>query len=567
MNWKLKEKTEVENSGSSLHPTVLEILFKRGIDTPEKIESFLHPDYDRDIYDPFLFKEMKKAIERIQKAKEENEYVAIFGDYDADGVTSASILKEALENLGIKTKVYIPDKKLEGYGMNKKAVEKLANEKVSLIITVDCGISNFAEVEIANENGIDVIIADHHHVPVKIPKAFAIINPWMEDSGYPFAQLAGVGVAFKVVQAIYKTLLPKEFEKTKWMLDLVAIGTVADCVPLIDENRTIVKYGLLVLSKTKRIGLQEIFKVARIQVDENNFPDTHKISFQIAPRINAAGRMEHANSAFQLINEKDIISARTLALELEDNNQKRQKTTQKVVEEVKVLAQNSFKDKKFIFAVGEHFPIGIVGLAAGKIAESFNKPTAILFKGEEISQGSFRSIPHVNIIECIEKCAKHLVKFGGHSQAAGISIKNENLDIFYEELNSLVEKELDGKDITPEIEIDAEINAQDLDFQLAEQIQKLEPFGMNNRQPIFLMKNMVIQEIKIVGNGEKHLKFFLRSKDGSPKIFEAIGFNFNADFNHLKINDEINIIFNIEIDSWNGNKKIQLKLIDLKSSE
>jgi single-stranded-DNA-specific exonuclease len=566
MNWKLKEKTEVGNLTYSLHPTILEILFNRGFDSPEKIETFLRPDYESAIHDPFLFEEMEKVVERIQRAKEKKEYVAIFGDYDADGVTSSSILKEALEQLGIKTKVYIPDKKLEGYGMNDMAIHKLAKEKINLIITVDCGISNHAEVETANELGINVIIVDHHHVPKKIPKAFAIINPWFPNSGYPFRELAGVGVAFKVVQAIFKKLLPKDEEKTKWMLDLVAIGTVADCVPLLGENRVIAKYGLIVLSKTKRVGLREIFKVARIQIDENNFPDTHKISFQIAPRINAAGRMNHANTAFNLLNEKDIVKARNLALELEDNNQKRQKATQKIVEEVRVLANNMFKDKKFIFAVGEHFPIGVVGLAAGKISDEFNKPTAILFKGEEISQGSFRSIPQVNIIEAIEKCSKHLLKFGGHSQAAGVTVKNKNLDAFFQELGKNIEKELKGKDIAPEIEIDAEITAKDLDFELAEQIQKLEPFGIENREPIFLMKNMVIQEIKIVGNGEKHLKFFLRSKDGSPKIFEAIGFNFNADFSHLKINDGIDIVFSIEIDSWNGNKKIQLRLIDLKNS-
>lgn len=567
MNWKLKEKIEIDKFAySALHPIILEILCKRGLSTPDKIESFLRPDYDRDIFDPFLFKEMPKVIERLKIAKEKKEYVAIFGDYDADGVTSSSILKEALDSLGIKNKVYIPDKKLEGYGMNPKAVRELVDEKINLILTVDCGISNRNEIDIANENNIDVIVIDHHHIPANIPKALAIINPWMENSGYPFQELAGVGVTFKVVQAIYKSFMPGKEEKTKWMLDLVAIGTVADCVPLVSENRTIVKYGLLVLSKTRRVGLQEIFKVARIQIDENNFPDTHKISFQIAPRINAAGRMDHANSAFKLINESDIVSARALALELESNNQQRQKATQKVVDEVKTLAQNSFKDKKFIFAVGDHFPIGIVGLAAGKIAENFNKPTAILFKGNDVSQGSFRSIPHVNIIECIEKCSKYLVKFGGHSQAAGISIENENLEIFYEKLNEIIEKELEGKDITPEIEIDAEIKASELDFELAQQIQKLEPFGIENREPIFLMNNMIIQEIKVVGNGEKHLKFFLRSKDGSPKIFEAIGFNFNSDFSHLKVGDEINIIFNLEIDSWNGNQKIQLRLIDLKQS-
>ncbi|MCX6766154.1 MAG: single-stranded-DNA-specific exonuclease RecJ [Candidatus Moranbacteria bacterium] len=565
VKWKLKEKVNIDSAGTiDLHPVALQLLFQRGIDTLEGINRFVFPDYERDILDPFLFSQMKKAVERVQQAKENGKPVAIFGDYDADGITSVIILEEVLNDLGINPIVYIPDKKSEGYGMNERAVEELARRKVKLIITVDCGITNINEVEKANQKGIDVIIIDHHHVPANLPGALAIINPRLSDSSYPFRELAGVGVAFKVAQALYQMLLPGKIEQTKWMLDLVAIGTVADCVPLVGENRTVVKYGLIVLSKTRRMGLRELFAVGRIAVDESNPPDTRKISFQIAPRINAAGRMDHANVAYHLLIEKDQVKARTRALEIEATNQKRQQVTDRVAEEVRILANTIFKDKKLIFAVGEHFPIGVAGLVAGKIAEEFNKPTAVLQKGEKESTGSFRSIPQINIIETIESLGRWLLKYGGHSQAAGITVTNKNLEKFYEGLNKLIEKELEGKEISPEVEIDAEITPADVDFELAETLEKFAPFGEGNPEPVFLMKNLTVDKLKTVGNGNQHLKVYLRSTDGPPKIFEAIGFNLNEQFGHLKENDVIDVLFNLQLDNWNGNKKIQLKLIDLR---
>ena len=565
MNWKVKEKTNIESDKfPEIHPVILGLLLSRGFDSKEKIREFLFPDYKKGIFDPFLFSDMKKVIERISVAKEKKEKVAIFGDYDADGVTSSVILKETLEKIGLETIVYIPDKKLEGYGMNFKAIEEFSQQEVKLIFTVDCGITNIEEIKEAKKNGIDVIVIDHHHVPSEIPKALAIINPHLENSGYPFLELAGVGVVFKVVEALYRNFFPKEIEQLKWILDLVAIGTVADCVPLVKENRIIVKFGLVVLSKTKRTGLLELFRVARLEIDENNFPDARKISFQIAPRINAAGRMNHANTAFNLINEKKQAEARILALELEVNNQSRQKATGQVVNEVRILAQNMFKDRKFIFATSQHFPIGIVGLAAGKIADEFNKPTAILNKGEKESTGSFRSIPQVNIIKTIEKCKKYLVKYGGHSQAAGITVKNENAGKFFEELEKIIDSDLKGRDISPILEIDTEIFPKDLDFELTDEIKKFEPFGEGNEEPVFLMKNLLVEEIRKVGNGEKHLKLLLRANDGTPKIFEAIGFNLANIFCHLKKGNEVNVVFTISEDNWNGNKKIQIKLIDLK---
>lgn len=564
-NWRIKEKINPSNkNNSAIHPVLLSILSQRGISASKDIEDFLAPDYNSNIHSPFLFSQMEKVVTRIKKTIKKNEQVIIFGDYDADGVTATAVLAEVFEELKISYDIYIPNKKSEGYGLNLKAIESFKKKGVSLIITVDCGISNLNEVEKANKLGIDIIITDHHHIPPEIPKAHAIINSHMNDSGYPFKDLAGVGAAFKVAQALYEKILPEKTEQLKWLLDLVAIGTIADCVPLLGENRVLAKYGLVVISKTRRIGLEELFKVGRILINENNAPDSHKISFQVAPRINAAGRMDHASIAFNLISQRNRVKARGLALELEAHNQKRQAVTKKVIQEVEILANNIFKDKKLIFATGEHFPIGIVGLAAGKIANKFKKPAAVLQKGKTESHGSFRSIPQINIIKAIEKCDDLLVKYGGHSQAAGITIKNENLERFYKKLNTIIEKEFRGKNISPEILIDAEISHEDIGFKLVEEIKKMEPFGKGNEDPVFLIKNLIVEKLRWVGNGEKHLKLFLRPNNNAPKIFEAIGFNLSNEFKNIKADNNIDMVFNLQQDNWNGNKKVQLMIVDLK---
>lgn len=547
------------------HPVVLQLLANRGISQKKDIEKYFNADYEADIFDPFLFSDMGKAVERIARAKEKKEKIAIYGDYDADGVTATALLFETLEQLGFKKViVYIPDRQLEGYGMNMDAVEFLHQEKVDLIITVDCGITSQEEVEKAGELKMDVIITDHHHVPQVLPRALAIINSNIKDCQYPEKNLAGVGVAFKLAQAMYKKMNPKEAEQLKWLLDLVAIGTVADCVPLLGENRVLVKFGLIVLSKTKRSGLLEMFKVGRISISEDDRPDTHKISFQIAPRINAAGRMDHASFSYNLMIEKDAVKARDMALEVESKNQSRQKITGEITREARAIAENIFKDKKFIFAENEHWPAGLLGLVAGKISDEFNKPALILQKQKKEFVGSLRSIPQINIIEILEKCAELLIKFGGHAQAAGVRVAHNKIEKFCAKFGQLIEEQLAGKDITPQIEIDAEISADDLNWDLVGQIKKMEPFGDGNEEPVFLAKNMIVESLRVVGNGSKHLKLALRAGDASPKIFDAIGFGLGEKFPNLKNGDSLDIVFNLQEDEWNGNKKIQLKLIDLK---
>lgn len=570
MIWKLEEKEVVfdeellRDDSLSLHPKVINLLAQRGVRSKEQIKGFISPDYNLNIGDPFLFKDMKKAMDRIGLAIKNKEKVLVFGDYDADGITASLILKTALEEIGLETAVHIPNKELEGYGLNDEALKNFSQKGFTLVVTTDCGIANKDEVAGAEKIGMDVIVTDHHHIPPEVPNSVAIINPKMENCGYPCQDLAGVGVAFKFAQAIYETFIPEKKDKVKWLLDLVAIGTVADMVPLLGENRVLVKFGLIVLSKTKRIGLQEMFKVGRILIDENNFPDSQKISFQIAPRINAASRMTHAQRAFDLLAEENRILARDMALDLEDQNSRRQKETAQIVSEAEKIAKNFFKDKNFVFIANQNFPVGTLGLVAGKLVEKFKRPVAVLKKEDGESKGSFRSIPQINIIESIEKCNDLLVKYGGHNQAAGITIKNENLEKFYNKLNKIIDEELSEKDLSPEIKVDMELFAEDIDLNLAGDLKKMEPFGQGNEKPVFMMRNLIIKDLRWVGNGEKHLKLFLHPSGSGPRIFEAIGFNLSERFNSLKNGDKINLLFNLEQDEWNGSRKIQMKIIDIK---
>lgn len=568
-NWKIKkifsEKEFSDNLRKKYNLVILSLLKNRGVEKEEEIEKYFNFDYEKDLSDPLKIYGMEKVVDRIALAIKNKEKVVIFGDYDADGVSASALLYETFSALGVADIVcYIPDRQLEGYGMNDEALENLKKEKVSLIVTVDCGITNVSEIEKARELKMDVIITDHHHAPEVLPKAFVIINPNIPDSGFTFNQLAGVGVAFKLAQALYLKLAPEKTEQLKWLLDLVALGTIADCVSLTGENRTLVKYGLIVLSKTKRVGFQEMFKVGRIDISEDKSPEVSKIAFQVAPRINAAGRMNHASVAYNLLIEKNPVLARDMALEVESNNQKRQKVTKEIFQEIQVLATSSFKDKKFIFAESEHWPVGILGLVAGKITEEFQKPTIVMQRQEKEFVGSLRSIPEINIVEMLEKCSELLIKFGGHSQAAGVRISHENKEKFCQKMSSLVEEELREKEIVPILEIDAQISPEDIDWEFVSELRKMEPFGQGNRDPLFCMRNMSVVDFKVVGNGEKHLKLSLRGEGTSPKIFEAIGFGMAQKFPEIKKDDKIDAAFNLSEDEWNGNKKIQMKVVDMK---
>ncbi len=530
----------------------LQLLWDRGLKTQKAIDEFFNPDYDQDIHDPFLMMGMKKAVARIERALKNKEKITVFGDYDADGVCGAAVLSETLNALGNNPNIYIPNRNKEGYGLNPNAVEEIASKKTNLIITVDCGITDFEEVKLANKLGVDVIIIDHHEVPAKIPDAIAIVNPRQKQDKYPFKDLAAAGVAFKVAQALLKGKVNEGWEK--WLLDLVAIATVTDMESLIRENRTLVNYGLVVLAKTKRLGLQELMKGARIK----SVLDAYTLGYVIGPRLNAAGRMGHANTAYELLVTKSKEEAETLARRLDNKNQDRQRLTQRVMKEVEKQID---KKHKLIFEGDEDWPIGIVGLIAGRLREKYCRPVIIFQKMKNESKGSARSIPAFNLVEAISQCKDLLKDFGGHPQAAGFTVSNKNLKKFRQKMLNIADKQIKEKDFIPVLGIDLELESEEIKFEIYEEIQKFAPFGEENPRPLFLMKDLMVSNFKAVGSNCSHLKMYL-TKDS--KGFQAIGFGLGDFCDIIKQGDKVSVVFEMITDDWNGARKLQLKIVDIK---
>ncbi|KKT26695.1 MAG: Single-stranded-DNA-specific exonuclease RecJ [Parcubacteria group bacterium GW2011_GWA2_43_9b] len=587
MLWKLKPTAPKEFIAQfpEYPPAALELLWHRGLDSQEKIDEFFNPDYE-DLHDPFLMLGMKEAIKRLEKAIKKKTKIAIFGDYDADGVCGAVILKTVLEKLGadVSGRIYVPDRVKEGYGLNQDAIKKMAQEKVKLLVTVDCGISETADVDFANSSGIEVIITDHHQPGKKLPKAKAIINPWQAKDKYPFKELAGVGVAFKLAQALLSDKcsvisdksIPKGWEK--WLLDLVALGTVADCVPLLGENRILVKYGLIVLAQTQRAGLQELMKVARlnpiyeIEKLKTNL-DTYSLGFVLAPRLNAAGRIDHADLAVDLLLTEDRAAAQEMAQKINDHNRQRQKITEDIVMEIERRIKDEIIDDEnnpVIIASDPSWSPGVIGLVAGKIADRYNRPTFIFSaangNGSSRLRGSARSVPDFNLIEAISQCADLLIEFGGHIGAAGLELPAENLEAFKIKINAIAREAFKGKDLTPVLEADLKLQAKDIDWDLFDNLEKLEPFGEGNARPLWLVENLTIVSARVVGNGSKHLKLELKNENLPNKKFKAIGFGLAKNGNaNLSFGDKIDIVCELIVDEWNGTRNLQLKIIDIKS--
>lgn len=578
--------------------TVLQLLWDRNIRTQEQIKEFLDADYDTGLHDPFLMKDMSLAVERIFQAIQKSETILIYGDYDVDGITSSAIifntLKELIQTLKQINKnkaeklldIYIPERETEGYGITAQALKTFAKNKPNLIVTVDCGISNADMINQINQLGIDIIITDHHHVPLNIPNALAILNPKQSDCNYPFKELAGVGVAFKLAQALLTHLkqqhpqahqqLPPGFDK--WLLDLVALGTVSDCVALTGENRTLTKYGLKVLNKTKRLGLQTLIQEVGLSIRENGNYTQHKtidtinISFNLAPRLNAAGRIEHANVAYKLLISEHANEALELTKQLEKNNQLRQNLTEKMIKEIK----NSLTTKKtlptIIIAKGTNWKIGIVGLVAGKLTEEFSRPVLVLTEKENVYAGSGRSMPAFNLIQSLEQCQKYLEQFGGHSQAAGLRISKKKFPKFAKELTAIAQQSLNEKDLIPALNIDCVVPLENITWSLIDDVEKFNPFGYANQKPVFLAKQLEVHEVKAVGNKKDHLRICLKfiQTNGSVKYLPAIGFRLGHLLEDIEQRgkgicwgDKVDIAFHIEVNEWNGEREIQLNLLDI----
>ena len=562
MNWHIKEKIEKQINGQDLHSVIEQILLQRGIETPEEVEKFFAPDYQRDLHDPFLFADMQKVVDRVGDAMDSGEIIGIFGDHDADGVSSATVLAEGLEELGLDVEVYIPDKISEGHGINQTAIDLFEKAGVTLFFTVDCGTSNVDEVAQVSACGMDVIITDHHQAPENLPDAYAIINPQVHGEKYPFKELSGTAVAFKVVQALHTTFLPDDAEKLKWLLDVVCVGTVADCMPLVGENRVLVKYGLIVLAKTRRTGYQELIATGNIAITEDKIPSAYTIAFQIAPRINAAGRMSHAKHAYALMREQKNDVAKKLSEDIEKQNVQRRQIVDKITREVEKIVKKEWADRSFIVIASEEYPVGVVGIIAGRIAEKYQKPTGIFSLIDGEGRGSFRSVDGVHIVDVLDTCSQHLKKYGGHEKAAGATIDSSLIDVFAEAADAHVKKIT--QNIPSEICLwaDAEIGLSDVDHDVLNVLKKCEPFGEGNEEPIFCIKDVTVDSVRMVGNGERHMKLCVRSADGQYAV-DGIGFGLGKKYPEISAGDIITVYAHIQENEWMGNVSVQLHVLDI----
>ena len=532
------------------------ILSNRNINTEEDIKLFLHPTR-ADFHDPFLMTDMEKAVERIIEAINKKENITIYGDYDVDGITSITVLKSFFRDRGIEVKTYIPNRLDEGYGLNNNAIEQIKNQSCDLMITVDCGISAIKEIDYANSLGLETIITDHHEAGTEIPKAFAVIDNKRKDSKYPFRELAGVGVVFKLIQALSIKLNLKEEEYLKY-LDIVCIGTISDIVPLIDENRVITKLGLMLVRQTKNIGLQSILNASGY-----GKIDSSTISFGVAPRINACGRMGKAEEALKLFLSKNINEVVDLTKELNEYNRIRQEKEKEIYENALEQIEKEHLDKKnTIIVKGENWHHGVIGIVSSKITEKYFKPSILLsFEDDGMGQGSGRSIPGFDLHEALMNCMDFIEKFGGHAMAIGISVKKENFENFKKEFEEIAQK-MHVNEIIPIINIDAKINLSDITKEMVESLSQLEPFGEGNKMPVFVFKNLKIDSIRALSEG-KHLKLTLKDDN---TIASAIGFNLGYMSEEYKIGDKIDVVGVLEINSFNGVESLQINIKDIMKS-
>ena len=531
------------------------VLINRGVVKDEDIKTFLEPTRN-DFHDPYLMPDMKPAIDRIIRAIENKEKVIIYGDYDVDGITSITVLHKYLKERGLETGYYIPNRLNEGYGLNKSAIKKIADKGYKLIITVDCGISGLKEIEYAYELGMEVIVTDHHEPLEELPKAVAVIDCKRKDNTYPFNSLAGVGVAFKVTQAISERLKLDEKTYLKF-LDIVCIGTISDIVPLIDENRVIAKLGLKLAEVTKNLGLKSLILAAGYgEVNSNT------VSFGIAPRINACGRMGHEEEALNLFltdNKDEVIR---ITDKLNYYNKERQDIEKRIFDEVITEIKNKKLNDNNVIVIGkENWHHGVIGIVASKITDLYFKPSILVcFEGNE-GKGSGRSVPGFDLHDALCRLSDFLDKYGGHSMAVGLSLKRENFSDFAKNFEKIA-KQSHTEEINSVIKIDKEITLKDITKENVEELKKLEPFGEANKIPIFVYKNLKIDSIRALSEG-KHLKLTLKDDNS---IISAIGFNMGNLAEEYLIGDKVDILGVLEINAFRGIDNLQINIKDIRKS-
>lgn len=534
---------------------VATIMVNRGIVEDKDIEIFLNPTRNN-FYDPFDLPDMEKAIKRIEKAIENKEKTIIYGDYDVDGITSITVLKKFLEERGLNADYYIPNRLDEGYGLNNTALEKFAKEKYTLMITVDCGISGNKEIDYANELGIETIITDHHEPMSVLPSAYAIVDAKRDDNKYPFRHLAGVGVVFKLIQALSMDMGLEAKEYLKY-LDIVCVGTISDIVPLFGENRVIAKLGMKLVEVTKNIGLKTLLKASGYRDVTST-----AISFGIAPRINACGRMGMADEALKLFLTNDYEVARKITDELNEFNKERQEKEKTILEEaLATIERENMNSNNALVVSGKDWHHGVIGIVASKITDMFYKPSILLSIEDGIAKGSGRSIQGFDLHNALCECGDLLQKYGGHEMAVGLSLPKENLEKFSEKIKE-ISKNIDLEQLVPVIKIDKILTAKDLEIENIESLKILEPFGEGNKNPLFAIKNAKITSIRTLTEG-KHIKIAVNI-DG--KNIDVVGFKMGELVDEFLIGDKIDIAGTIDINYFNGAKSMQVVIKNVMKS-
>jgi single-stranded-DNA-specific exonuclease len=494
---------------------------------------------------------MHQAVARVYRALLSGEKIAVYGDFDTDGITATALLVQGLSCLKVKVVPYIPHRLTEGYGLKIAALENLHRQGITLVISVDCGITALAQVKQAKRLGLDIIVTDHHTPPEEVPPAVAVIDPKLPGSNYPYPDLAGVGVALKLLQAFFQGI-GKEKQLSE-LIDLVALGTVADMVPLLGENRYLVKHGLELLRASPRLGIKEMMAQSGLN---STHLDTDCISWILAPRLNAAGRLEHAMASYKLLMTDSPHEARALATWLEKKNAERQSLTNKALTKARqqVLARGI---QPVLIAGDSAFPGGVCGLVASRLAEEFYRPAVVIRVGEQLSGGSCRSIPEFNIIEALTQCRRLFTQFGGHAQAAGFTLPTKDLPRLEDALMELATAQLGGLDLHPRIDIDAEVGLSNLARDIFPQIQKLAPFGQGNPQPTFLSRRVEVLDYRSMGDNGEHLR--LKVKQGGT-VWNGVAFGLG---NYLtEISPLLDIVYNLEVDRWGGEERLRLNVLD-----
>lgn len=546
-----KEVEEIQNK-YNVSKLVATVISNKKLQS--SIDVFLNPTR-RDFYDPFLMPDMEIAVNRIIKAIEDKEKVIIFGDYDVDGITSITVLKKFLKDRGLDVDSYIPNRLNEGYGLNKKAIESIVEQKYTLMITVDCGISGIEEVDYANSLGLETVITDHHEPAETLPNALAVVDAKRKDNKYPYNQLAGVGVVFKVIQAISIKYNLEEKEFLKY-LDLVCVGTISDIVPLVDENRVISKLGLKLVEVTRNIGLR-----ALLNSIGSKTIDSSTISFGVAPRINACGRLGYEQEALDLFFTENIIQAQEIAKRLNKYNSERQQKEVKIFNEAIDMIEAGEKNKNCIILGHENWHHGVIGIVSSKVTEMYYKPSILICFEDDEGKGSGRSIQGFDLHEALSKCPNYIERFGGHSMAIGITIKKSEFNNFKNDVEEF-SKNTNIQDLMPIIKIDKEISSEDINTDTIKELKVLEPYGEANKMPLFIYKNLKIDSIRALSEG-KHIKLTLRDKN---ILIDAIGFNMGRLVNDFLLGDKVDVVGSLEINKFNGRESVQINLKDMRKS-